>query len=54
MRALPDIERSVDEQEEELRNLRREVMGLEGRLGELGAIVKVERERKDDVVMGID
>lgn len=51
VRGLPDIERSVEEQEEEMRELGRVIGGLRRRLGELGAIAERSRTGNEDVVM---
>ena len=42
MAELPDIERSVAEQETEMAELRRRVLGLRERLKELGEIARTE------------
>jgi hypothetical protein len=47
---LPDVKRTVEEQEVEIRRLEGMERALRGRLGELGGIAR-ERER-GDVVMG--
>ena len=44
--ALPDLERSIREQEEEIRALEGRVRGLRGRLGELGGIAERGREQR--------
>ena len=38
IKSLPDVERSIGEQEEEMRMLEARIGGLKGRLGELGEI----------------
>lgn len=50
VRGLPDVERGVEEQEVEIRELRQRVEGLKGRLGDLGAIAGRGR-MGEDVVM---
>ena len=53
VQALPDIERSVMEQEEEIRMLEGRVKGLRGRLGELGEIAgRATREGEERVMRG--
>lgn len=42
MSGLPDCGRSVEEQEAEMKELRRRVAGLRERLGELGGIAKLD------------
>ncbi|KIX00702.1 uncharacterized protein Z518_09767 [Rhinocladiella mackenziei CBS 650.93] len=49
--ALPDVERSVEEQEAEIRELERTVALLKRRLGKLGEIATGKQE-EGDVVMG--
>lgn len=47
---IPDVDRSVEEQEAEMRELRIRCAGLRGRLGELGGIAR--DENRSDTVMG--
>ncbi len=52
IKALPDISRSMEEQEEEMRHLEARIGALEGRLGELGVIAEKSGKRDvGDVVM---
>ncbi len=50
VQSLPDIERSIAEQEEEMRVLEGRVRGLRGRLGELGEIAG--RAKEEPAVVG--
>lgn len=51
VRGLPDITRSVEAQEAEMRELRISVAGLRGRLGELSSIAKGDLDQ-DTVMQG--
>ena len=49
IKALPAVDRSVGDQEEEMRQFEARIGALQGRLGELGAIAG--RSGREDVVM---
>lgn len=52
VQALPDVERTVEEQEEEIRMLEGRLGGLKKRLGELGALAGTGMKKgEDDVIM---
>jgi len=52
VQGIPDVDRSVEEQEAEMRELRIRCAGLRGRLGELGGIAR-EGNRNDTVMGGV-
>jgi len=49
---IPDVDRSIEDQEAEMRELRVRCAGLRGRLGELGGIAR-EGNRGDTVMGGV-
>jgi RNA polymerase II transcription mediator complex subunit 9 len=51
VQALPDVERTVEEQEAEIRMLEGRIGGLRKRLGELGALAGDGGRKEGDVVM---
>ena len=50
---LPDVERSVSEQEQEIKMLERKVEALKGRLADLGGIAEQGRSGADTVMEGL-
>jgi formylmethanofuran dehydrogenase subunit C len=53
--ALPDVERTVEQQEVEIRNLQRMAKSLRQRLAALGDIArKSDDDDDDDVIMDVD
>lgn len=50
---LPDVERSVSEQEQEIKMLERKVEALKGRLADLGGIAEQGRSGADTIMDGV-
>ena len=53
VQALPDVERTVEEQEEEIRMLESRIAGLTKRLGELGKVAG-EATKEDVAMTGVE